>query len=116
MCGQPRFTARWPEGSQTFGRWLFDPGGVTAISRWLRAATPPGGGKRISTHPGGVPEGYGCDPSGVEHAWGDGIRWYRCAQPPANLCDHSGVEHAWADTPYANVPEVGGEPHVVMRS
>jgi hypothetical protein len=31
-----------------------------------------------------------CDPSGVGDRV-DRVRWFRCAQPPANICDPSGV-------------------------
>ena len=76
------------------------PGGMTAISRWSSAATPPEHGPRQLSHPGGMPEVgrvKGVHASvNVQRSLPslrDGLgtatcsRWCRCAQPPANYHD-----------------------------
>ncbi len=71
---------------------IFDPGGVTAISRWLSEAIPPVSAS-IDADPGGVAEREACcDPSGVEKFEDPGPR-VREARPGANGYDPSGVEN-----------------------
>ena len=92
-----------------------DPGGVTAISRWLSAATPPVIGRFVSRIPEGcqrlstsrgpcsnhdqwgvnihlyVESGTCRDPSGIRSSSRCLFRWCRYAQPPANGCDPFGM-------------------------
>ncbi len=77
---------------------LFHPGGMSALSRWLSAATPPELGSlcfRIpegcqkASHSGGIRPRPGavCHPSGMGQSEATGVRWCRYAQPPANRYD-----------------------------
>jgi len=94
-----------------FGGWtqgISDAGGIPAGSRWLSAATPPVTGSR------GIASRQGCQPRqdvdrtplrfldrgfldaagtlrGVGRSSGVGLRWCRCAQPPATRFDPSGI-------------------------
>jgi len=95
-----------------FGGWtqgISDAGGIPAGSRWLSAATPPVTGSR------GIASRQGCQPRqdvdrtplrfldrgfldaagtlrGVGRSSGVGLRWCRCAQPPATRFDPSGID------------------------
>ena len=71
---------------------------MTACSRWLSEATPPGTVKD-KTHPEGMPadllvfivNSFAGTPAGVQSIRAS-ARWRRVAQPPATGCDTSGVK------------------------
>jgi len=85
-------------------RTPWHPGGMQDVSRWLSAAIPPDSrptslfqeprqGFRTCRFPLALES---CTPAGVP-ATGLGalFRWYRCAQPPANVPHPSGVKRKW---------------------
>ncbi len=66
------------------------PGGFTAISRGLSAATPPVRDLIQSFASQRDASNFRCDPARVESI-APSYRGRRCAQPPANSCQASGL-------------------------